>query len=181
MQTFSPDDKRMEELILYIAARSEDDPTYSKTKLNKLLFFSDFFAYSASGRPITGHAYHKMPHGPGPVAFLPVVERMAGRDDCEWIESTYFGRSQHRLVAKRGADLSWASQAEQDLIDELIDNFKGRSAREVSDFSHEFPCWQAVGMGETIPYETIFVLPPRPLTPAEIEHGQEVARNSAAS
>jgi hypothetical protein len=38
------DDRKMKELILYLASKSEDDPRFSSTKLNKLLFYCDFEA-----------------------------------------------------------------------------------------------------------------------------------------
>lgn len=175
-KTFAPDDAKFEELVLYVASQSEDDPTFSKTKLNKLLFFADFFAYAELGEPITGHRYQKLPRGPAPVAFLPVVQRMEARGDCHWEERSYFGRSQQRLVAKRGADLSWLTDEQRALVDGLIKRLRGLNATEVSDLSHEYPGWQAVGMKEEIPYETIFVLPPRPLTTDELEHAKKLAR-----
>jgi hypothetical protein len=173
---FSADDAKFEELVLYVASQSEDDPTFSKTKLNKLLFFADFFAYAELGEPITGHRYQKLPRGPAPIAFLPVVQRMEARGDCYWEDRSYFGRNQQRLVAKRGADLSWISDEQRALVDRLIKQLRGLNATEVSDLSHEYPGWQAVGMMEEIPYETIFVLPPRPLTAGELEHARELAR-----
>jgi len=172
---FKPDDRKLAELILYIASRSEEDSTYSATKLNKLLFFADFFSYSSQGKPITCHRYQKLPNGPAPIALLPVVEKMIARGDCEWIERSYFGKIQKRLTAKRGADLSWMSEDVRALVDQLIDDLWERSARDVSEISHEFPGWQAVGTQEEIPYETIFVLPPRPLSVGELERARELA------
>ena len=55
MREHGADDRKMKELILYLAARSEDDPRFSSTKLNKLLFYCDFTAYRQLGRSITGH------------------------------------------------------------------------------------------------------------------------------
>ena len=172
---FKPNDRKLTELILYIASRSEDDSTYSATKLNKLLFFADFFSYASFGKPITGHRYQKLPNGPAPKALLPVVEKMIARDQCEWVEKPYFGRVQKRLVPKRGADLSWMSEEARALVDQLIDELWERSARDVSELSHDFPGWQAVGMQEEIPYETVFVLPPRPLSVGELERARELA------
>ncbi len=37
---------------------------------------------------------------------------------------------------------------------ELVDHFKGKTAREMSDRSHLFIGWQLAEEGETIPYET---------------------------
>src|SRR5437868_14530692 len=62
--TFHED--KLAELILYIAERSEHDKEFGKTKLLKLIAYSDFGAYQRLGRPITGAHYRKLPHGPAP-------------------------------------------------------------------------------------------------------------------
>ena len=172
---FEADDAKFEELVLYLASRSADDPKFSATKLNKLLFFADFLAYAYLGKPITGHRYQKLPNGPAPIALLPVVRRMEERGDCEWTEKSYFGRPQKRLKAHRGPDMSRFSEEEIDLIDDVIAQVWDRNATEVSDLSHQFAGWQAVGIQEEIPYETIFVLPPRPLTKSELDHARRLA------
>lgn len=177
MPRFDADDRKLEELILYVASRSEDDPKFSATKLNKLLFFADFLAYASFGRPITGHRYQKLPNGPAPIALLPVLRRMEERGDCEWIERRYFGRMQKRVKPLRGADLSSFSEQEVELVDGLLAQLWDRNATQVSDLSHQFPGWKAVAMQEEIPYETVFVLPPRPLSSGEIEHARQLARS----
>ena len=71
-----PDDEKFKELVLYIARKSECDPRFGATKLNKLLFFSDFLAFKRLGSPITGQTYFKLDHGPAPRRMLPLKERM---------------------------------------------------------------------------------------------------------
>lgn len=66
------DDRKRRELILYLASRSEEDPRFSSTKLNKLLFYCDFTAYRQLGQSITGHGYQKLQFGPAPKAMLPI-------------------------------------------------------------------------------------------------------------
>jgi len=39
-----PNDRKFQELLLYVAARCEGAPTFGATKLNKILFFADFLA-----------------------------------------------------------------------------------------------------------------------------------------
>lgn len=175
-RSFTANDRKLEELVLYLAVHSEGDSAFSDTKLNKLLFYCDFLAYAGLGRPITGHRYQKLPFGPAPVALLPVLSRMEERGDCARAERTYFGRKQKRVEALREADLSVFTSAEIHLVDEVLEELRDHNARQVSDLSHTFPGWQAVGMQEEIPYETAFVLPPRPLTVAEIEHARKLAK-----
>ena len=38
MREVATDDRKMKELILYLASKSEEDPRFSSTKLNKLPF-----------------------------------------------------------------------------------------------------------------------------------------------
>jgi antitoxin SocA-like protein len=70
------DDRKIKELILYLASKSEQDPRFSATKLNKLLFYCDFASYRRWGRAITGHSYQKLQFGPAPKAMLPLLEQM---------------------------------------------------------------------------------------------------------
>ena len=56
----------MRELILYVLQRSTQGPNMGGTKLNKVLFRSDFGAFLNLGEPITGHPYFKLKNGPAP-------------------------------------------------------------------------------------------------------------------
>ena len=68
--------EKLRELVLYIAEQSECDSAFGMTKLNKLLFFSDFQAYLSTGNAITGEEYQKLPNGPAPRKILPVMQSM---------------------------------------------------------------------------------------------------------
>ena len=59
MSTQKFNEGKFKELVLYIASRCERDPTFGAVKLNKELFFSDFWAYAEFGEPITGAEYIK--------------------------------------------------------------------------------------------------------------------------
>ena len=48
------------------------------------------------------------------------------------------------------------------------------NAAEVSERSHRYPGWLAAEIGEEIPYDTVFVDEPRPLTLEEVAWAQEV-------
>ncbi len=52
--TLANDEAKLVELILYIADKCENDPHFGKTKLNKILFFSDMLYYGFFGNAITG-------------------------------------------------------------------------------------------------------------------------------
>ena len=74
-------DRRLAELILYIAEKCERDPNFGATKLNKILAFADFSAYFETGRPITGAEYMRTPQGPVPRRLPPVRAELEARHE----------------------------------------------------------------------------------------------------
>jgi hypothetical protein len=170
------DDRKMKELVLYLAAKSESDPRFSATKLNKLLFYCDFAAYRRFGRSITGHSYQKLPFGPAPKAMLPVVDQMKQEGVCVEVEREHFGFRQKRLMALRPPAVGVFSAEELYLADQIVADLWESSAREVSDLSHDFIGWKVAHLNEIIPYETVYLGDPAmPLSDEEIEFCRQLA------
>jgi Protein of unknown function (DUF4065) len=175
-QESGTDDRKMRELILYLATRSEEDPRFSATKLNKLLFYCDFTAYRKLGQSITGHSYQKLPFGPAPKAVLPLLDQMKRDRDCSESERDYFGLRQRRIQPERPPRREVFSEEELALADQILAELWENSAAEVSDLSHDFIGWKAADLNEVIPYETVFVGDPAtPVSEAEIEFCQRLA------
>lgn len=164
------DARKTKELILYLAAKSEGDPRFSATKLNKLLFYCDFTAYRRLGRSITGQSYWKLQFGPAPKAMLPILNQMQQDGDCDEVKKDYFGREQRRVKANRSSEVGVFSPEELRLADQIVEDLWESSAVEVSDLSHDFIGWKAATLNEVIPYETVFVGDPAtPVSEDEIE------------
>ncbi len=167
--------QKFRELILYIARESEQDEHFGATKLNKILFYSDFWAYRKLGQSITGQQYQKLGKGPAPRRLLPVVRKMEESRDCVVAEREYFGRTQKVLLARREPDLSLFSGAEIAIVRDVIERLQGLNATGVSELSHQFIGWQLAEEGEDIPYSTALLGQPRPPTPSEIEYARKLA------
>ena len=159
--------KKFRELILYVARESQDDPRCGSVKLNKILFYADFEAYRRLGASISGQEYQKLEHGPAPRRLIPVIADMEKRGWCAWASRDYYGFALKKLIALREPDLSVLSAAELDIVNRVVRDLWELNATEVSDLSHRFAGWQAAEYGEEIPYNTVFVGAPRPLTPEE--------------
>jgi len=129
----TPNDRKMKELILYLASRSEQDPRFSSTKLNKLLFYCDFLAYRRWGRSITGHPYWKLQFGPAPKAMLPILRQMQQEGACDEVRRDYYGREQRRVEGRRAPEVSVFSPEELGLVDQIVESLWESSATEVSD------------------------------------------------
>ena len=156
--------RKFRELVLYVARKTESDPRCGSVKLNKILFYCDFEAYRRLGVSISGEQYQKLEHGPAPRRLIPEVEKMDRAGDCAWADRDYFGFHLKKLLPLREPDLSLFTGEEIDIVNTVIENLWDLNATEVSDLSHCFLGWQVVDPGETIPYETVFVGPARPLT-----------------
>jgi Protein of unknown function (DUF4065) len=168
------DERKFAELLLYVAQRLEGDPAGGATKLNKVLFYAEFAAVRAQGRPITGVQYQKLDRGPAPRALMPIRNALVEHGDAELVEEPYLGYLQHRLVAKRQADRSLFNETELAAVDQVVADLWGRSATGVSELSHREMGWRMVDYGETIPYETAYLRPPV-VTPAVREHAAALA------
>lgn len=76
MSLFPGDDRRLRELILYIAARCEGWTGFRPALLERLLFQSDFLHFRLHGFPITGQTYRRGIHSPAPRAMGRVLRGM---------------------------------------------------------------------------------------------------------
>lgn len=175
-ETPAPDEAMLRELILYICTKCGNDPMFGSTKLNKLLFFSDFYAYANLGSGITNVEYQKLRNGPAPRRLLPIREEMIEARELGLQNIPLSpGYTQKRPVALRKPDLRGFSAAQISLIDEVISTFGADNAKDISGASHRMVGWKSAKEGEIIPYSTIFVSN-EPLSRAEQERGLEIAQ-----
>jgi len=172
------DEGKTAELILLITKHTEEDPTSGSTKLNKILYFAEISHLRRTGKPITGSDYQKQPHGPTLRRMPPIIRELESQGAAKEIEEDNFGYAQRKLVALREPDLSKFSAEEIESALDMVRQFWGKSAKEVSDISHEDPGWRAVDIGETIPLELAFVARPE-VTDALRERARQLASDHA--
>ena len=166
--------QRLRELIVYISEKSEHDQYYGATKLNKILYHSDFRAFERFGLPLTGTAYFRLPKGPAPRLMLPVRDKLISEGAIRLDKiSLGNGLEQHRIVALRRPVLEHFTSDEIALVDEVIKELWPQTATEVSDASHDVR-WRTLEHRDPIPYEFAF-LSDDLITPEEIERTRELA------
>lgn len=160
MQAMKFDEKKFREIVVYIASKCEDDLFFGATKLNKILFYSDFLCFEQSGKPITGADYLALEYGPAPRQLLTERENLEINGDIVVVKR----QRQHRIVALRDPDLSRFSAEEIAIVDKVIELLRNADAYRVSELSHAFLGWkaaraeaEATGQQVTIPYGTAFV------------------------
>lgn len=148
--------ERMRELILYIAEECRRDEKFGATKLNKILYHSDFAAFRELGEPITGALYMRLDYGPAPVHLLPVQKEMERNKEIEIEHPLYYTRTQNRIRPKRKANRSLFTEEQLAIVKAVISELKSFDASTVSYISHG-RVWEIAKNGERIPYEAAFV------------------------
>lgn len=158
--------RKLAQMLLYVAHRLTGDPWNGKTKIHKICFFSDFEAYRLTGRPISGEEYVKYDQGP----FLPSVDvtvtKMFNANLGGWAVPNEWGEIQ--LIPHRPEIVTnLLSEDELEIIDATIKRFWGWTARAVSNLSHQLFGWKTTPNGQVISYNSVYVGVPRPLDEAE--------------
>jgi hypothetical protein len=148
---------KFEELVIYISEKCTDDPAFGATKLNKILYFADFYAYGESGAPITGATYAKLPRGPAPRQLVPVREKLVSTGDVCMRKATYHGYPQERMIPTREANLDLFTAKEIALVDDIIQKLWGINAADISDYTHRLAGWRIAEDDGDIPYESVFI------------------------
>ncbi len=181
LRQFDFDAEKFKELIVYVAERCADDPSFGAVKLNKILYYADFDAYRLLHQPISGATYRKLSEGPAPKELVSSRDELIEQGRIELEERPYFNRTQKRLVLTQGeaANPEIFSVDERQVVDQVIQFFWGKSAREVSDYSHREPGWLAAGDREQIPYETAG-LSPEPIDQEAEEYALRLAQEYIA-
>lgn len=174
-QKTSESDQKLSEAILYIAKQCVGDHFFGAVKLNKILFFTDFFSYVRNGEPVTGSDYMKLRNGPVPKRFLPVKEALVAKGRARVEPRPLInGAIQKRLIPLDQPDVSVFTARDIDMIHEVIDWLRFANADEVSEMSHD-RAWRVAKMHEIIPYETAFVSDQEP-SDEQLSRAKELSR-----
>jgi hypothetical protein len=163
---------RLWNLILYISKLSARDPTYGKTKLAAILYFSDFTSFERYGEPVTGAKYIKLEKGPIPDMWSDLLKEMETSGAILIQTEPYYDYTQQRIVACREAELTQFSGRDIALVHDIMRRVASMSASEISEVSHDIK-WKSAKLNEPIPYEAS-LLSDEPITQEDIDHVQKL-------
>jgi putative zinc finger/helix-turn-helix YgiT family protein len=137
-----PDVNKMANLLLYLITSC--NPDYNdKLKLNKLLFYSDYYHYQQTGKSITGLTYRAIPYGPVPVNYDYLFAYLT--NDLKLIEPTFSESLNSKVIeyfsVKKSFDLSVFDQEELQTIKKIIEKFRNTNSWELVELSHKEKAW----------------------------------------
>ena len=159
---------RLTKLVHYVCDRCGDPKRFGATKLNKVLWYADTFAYRSTGKTISGEkAYIKRQFGPVPKGILQALRDLEDAGDIIVRETAYFGKPKREYHVVRSADAAAFSEDERAIIDGVLRVIcDEHTAASISDLSHDL-IWEAAEMGEEIP---IFaVLAAQAVPPSQVD------------
>jgi Protein of unknown function (DUF4065) len=167
--------RKFKEMILYFSKRGQDAGlVIGSTKLNKLLFFSDFTAYWSLGEPISGARYQKLERGPAARELLPMQDDMLAHEEVRWKEKQE-NELDDVLIPISEPNPSVFSKDELAVMDRVFEELRPFNAEATSDYSHlRSAGWNVVDEREDIPYESAFVST-EPAPKEAIDLGRELA------
>lgn len=153
--------QKFRNLMLYLAHLSREDPHFGAVKLNKLLYYCDFIAFSRLGKPITGADYQKLTEGPAPVPMVLERKHLIDQGLAKLEHRRYFRYVQQRLVpdGDQSALAEEFTREEIGIISEVHEAMLPMTAREASETSHRELGWILAELHANIPYETAVLGP----------------------
>jgi transcriptional regulator with XRE-family HTH domain len=147
---------KFKEVLLYILGRVGSLPNVGETVLYKLLYFIDFDYFELYEEQLIGASYQKNHHGPTPVEFKKIVDRMIKEKEIEKVKSEYFNFPQTKYLPRRTADLSKLKANEINMIEKVLCRFSDWNASQISEYSHNDIPWMTTESGKIILYEAVF-------------------------
>jgi len=148
--------EKFKSALLYITQKIGALPNVGQTVLYKILYFCDFDYYEKYEEQLIGATYIKNHFGPTPREFSRIIKEMVKDGEIEEVVTKFFDKDQRKYLPVKNPDLLVFSGRELQHIDEEIARLGHKTAKELSDFSHQDIPWISTEIGKNIPYEAVF-------------------------
>jgi uncharacterized protein YwgA len=133
-----PNIEKIAHMIMYFSGSAQ---TF-KTKLNKLLFYSDFLAFKNSGFGISGLDYKADNYGPVPQKFERLYEEIVDQGYLQKVYTDeYFGYQGTYFIPTLTFNELLFEPFELEIMKTVAEKFKYLSSTEMKNLSHDEPAW----------------------------------------
>jgi len=123
------------------------------TKLNKLLFYSDFVYFNQYTVSITGARYAKIPYGPAPNDFRIYYSSFIKQGNIKINEKIYTNFTGEEMVAVQEPELTVFKDSELRILASVKEHFKHLNASGISSVSHTERGYKVTKQGGLISYK----------------------------
>jgi hypothetical protein len=143
-------------VVHFIIANCEDPNKLGATKLNKILWYSDTYAFKAQGVSVTGSEYLRRKRGPVPARILQALNQLESEGKIS-ITHPDVPFQVRIFKSLEGVENGSISTSEKEIIQSvskyICDEY---TAGSISELSHD-EVWDAAVDGEPIPLEATLV------------------------
>lgn len=147
--------KKFKALVHFIIHQCRKNPDkLGSIRLNKVLWFTDMFAYQINGVSVTGETYIKREKGPVPATILATLEGLVADGAIE-IQDPRWDFDSRKFISKLKPNTRLLGKEECELALDILGQVCDNSANEISEMTHD-RVWEAACEGEEIPlYATL--------------------------
>ena len=136
-------------MVLFFAHKSSE---LLKTKLMKLLNYSDMIFYKENGISMSGLKYAHLPYGSVPENFDMLLGKMSA-DHIAHIEVSYDnGYEKHQVIPECDIPEGVLSEEELEVLERIYIKFKDFGSVDISNYSHKEKGYSSTKKGEIISY-----------------------------
>lgn len=169
------DRAKLKAVVLYVCSKLSPREL-GNVKLHKILYFADMLRFRDTGTPMTGVDYVKQKFGPTARHLTAALDELAKEGAIRIERSDYHGFEKKDYVALVTVDRSTLGNKNIEILDDVIEFARGRTATELSGLSHD-EAWLAADLGERIPYAAVFGWEPVEFTDDDRESALREARH----
>ena len=145
--------EKFKAMIHYIVDKCGVKKNFGRTVLYKLLYFSEFNYFELYEKYIAHEDYKKYPMGPVPSHYFEVTDELISENKIKEIPHKIdLGRIKHDCISLTTPKVDVLSNAERDVIDDVIEKIGDMNAKEISEYSHKDMPWMATKDYEIIDY-----------------------------
>jgi len=149
--------EKFKQVLLYIVSKIGNRPNIGQTALYKLLYFIDFDYYEKTHQYLMGATYIKNTHGPSPISFAKISRDLQNRGKLIEVNSKFFNYDQKKYLVTSDPDVSLLNASELKHIDDELERFASKTAKELSDLSHIDTPWRVADERDILNYRHVFL------------------------
>ncbi|HEF6133440.1 TPA: SocA family protein [Campylobacter coli] len=165
--------KKIENIIIYIINYFQTNyapADLGKVKLNKILWFADRAFMYKNYASLTQTSYIKNPQGPVVKKMEHILNKLEKANFIKSFDVNKGDFQQTSFICLREPNLDDFTAKEISILDETINKFASRTAKELSEISHD-ECWEKTKDGDTMPIESVFLQDIVPATKEDVING----------
>lgn len=136
------------DIVRYLANSCKVKSLY-KVKLMKMLWYIDALSYKSTGSSMTGLVYKSQPMGALPISHELIIDlKGINYEEIDFGEGTGY-----HFIADNNNEYSYITPEEQEIIDEIIENFGGATRTSIIESMHKEVAYTETALHDIIQYK----------------------------